>query len=450
MHKDPVEQARTAMFKIKNQYRESTGQEFPGKFRFALCFPESRTISGRLPNDLKPESIWTTEHLANLPTTISRLLGLEALIKGLPNPAMLQLNKILAPKCNIFASLEDKIISFQHKASFILTEEQSRILEETEEDKRKLFLGAAGTGKSYIAMEKARRCASEGKRVLLTCYNKHLVGWLQENISNPLVTTNHFHGYLIELLKGEGLLLPEEILEESDFYNNVLPDKGFNFYADVPEERKFDVIIIDEGQDFQEHWLLCLETMLKQEGELYIFADPNQDLFNGGLKELRNRYNISKHKLSNNLRNADTINKWLLPYSGNTSIRSKLTNGVPVTPISYKDQLEEKRLIEKEIGRLVSQGLPLNRILILSPYRLEKGCLQGTTRIKEWPIVDFKTKGHGIRYATIRSFKGLEADVVFLIDIKDSKACTPADVYVGASRARYMLYVFHHEDWTSL
>jgi hypothetical protein len=294
MYKDPVEQARTAMFKLRDQYREVTGQEFPSKYRFALCFPETRTISGQLPRDLKLESVWSSEHLANLPITISRLLGLEALIKGITNPAITQLNKT----------------------------------------------------RMY------RRNAN------------------------------------------------------------------------------FDVVIIDEGQDFQELWLLCLETMLKKDGELYIFADPNQDLFNGGLEELRNRYNISKHKLTYNLRNADTINTWLSPYSGNTTIRSKLTNGVPVTHISYENQQEEKRAIEKEIGRLVSQGLPLNRITILSPYRLEKGCFQGVTRIKEWQIIDFKTKGHGIRYATIRSFKGLEADVVFLIDIKASKACTPADVYV--------------------
>jgi hypothetical protein len=132
--------------------------------------------------------------------------------------------------------------------------------------------------------------------------------------------------------------------------------------------------------------------MMKKDGELYIFADPNQDLFNGGLEELRNRYDISKHKLTYNLRNADTINTWLSPYSGNTTIRSKLTNGVPVTHISYENQQEEKRSIEKEIGRLVSQGLPLNRILILSPYRLEKSCFQGATSIKNGQLSISKRK----------------------------------------------------------
>jgi len=85
-------------------------------------------------------------------------------------------------------------------------------------------------------------------------------------------------------------------------------------------------------------------------------------------------------------------------------------------------------------------------MIILSPYRLENDCLQGANKLKEWPIVGFQSKEHGIRFATIRSFNGLEADVVFPIDVKDSKACTPADVYVGASRACYMLYVLHHEE----
>jgi MoxR-like ATPase len=55
-----------------------------------------------------------------------------------------------------------------------LTEEQERILDETALNRRMLFLGTTGPGKTFVAMEKARRLALEGKRVLLTCYNKNL------------------------------------------------------------------------------------------------------------------------------------------------------------------------------------------------------------------------------------------------------------------------------------
>ena len=38
-----------------------------------------------------------------------------------------------------------------------------------------------------------------------------------------------------------------------------------------------------------------------------------------------------------------------------------------------------------------------------------------------------------------------ESDVVFLIGLKEGKqTCTDADVYVGGSRARSLLYVFHN------
>ena len=42
---------------------------------------------------------------------------------------------------------------------------------------------------------------------------------------------------------------------------------------------------------------------------------------------------------------------------------------------------------------------------------------------------------------TIQSFKGLEADVVVLVGIDGRSMRRPANLYVGASRARAALYV---------
>jgi superfamily I DNA/RNA helicase len=44
---------------------------------------------------------------------------------------------------------------------------------------------------------------------------------------------------------------------------------------------------------------------------------------------------------------------------------------------------------------------------------------------------------NAITFQTIRSFKGLEADIVFLTGIKvGSKACTLNDIYVGSFHGR--------------
>jgi len=116
---------------------------------------------------------------------------------------------------------------------------------------------------------------------------------------------------------------------------------------------------------------------------------------------------------------------------------------------AWNDADEEKRLIQREAGRLVSQGLRPERITILSPHRKSKSSLAGVEKIREWPLIDLEDTGqNGIKFATVRSFKGLEADVVFLIGvIEGSPACTIEDIYVGISRGRYLLYIFHHKDW---
>ena len=110
----------------------------------------------------------------------------------------------------------------------------------------------AGTGKIFIAMEKARRRAAAGKRVLLTCYNKNLVGLLREHVKHEKVAVDHFHGFLTDELMKQGVLSSEQIREDSAFFSEELPNAGFDYYSSMPNDQKFDSIIIDEGQDFQE------------------------------------------------------------------------------------------------------------------------------------------------------------------------------------------------------
>jgi superfamily I DNA/RNA helicase len=155
------------------------------------------------------------------------------------------------------------------------------------------------------------------------------------------------------------------------------------------------------------------------------------------------------HRLTQNLRNTQAINLWLSAYLPKSmTLKSRLTGGLPVGVFPWQDPQEEKRLIQKEVGRLISQGIRPKRIVLLSPNTKEKSSLADTENIGNWPIGRHNDSNpHAVRYATIRSFKGLEADIVFLIGLKEwNQACTPSDVYVGASRARFLLHVFHHQN----
>ena len=124
---------------------------------------------------------------------------------------------------------------FHSTAEKVLTDEQSRILEETELDNRKVFFGAAGTGKTQLAMEKARQLADSGKRVLLTCFNKNLSGDLRRKMPSEIVCSN-FHDFLREMLGKNGFDVsePKDEAERAEFYDNTLPDMGFDYYMEAP------------------------------------------------------------------------------------------------------------------------------------------------------------------------------------------------------------------------
>lgn len=448
MSKDPLEQAQKAMFTILSRYKDkSQSKKFPLKIRYVVCFPEALQLEGVLPAELDLNSIWFFDDIED---TAHLQEKINALFEPLPLPdrsaTQLLINKILAPSFKIYSRLEEEIDQFCLTSARILSEEQERILEETELDRRKIFLGSAGTGKTFLAAEKACRLAEQGKKVLLTCFNRNLCEYLRGNLPPSIqVQTIHDYFYNTAILKYADFDVPEDPLERQEFFSVTLPTMAYDVLADMNEEAGFDSIIIDEGQDFREDWFACIEAMLKPGGELYIFADPAQTIFCDDIEKIQG-IEISRHRLTRNLRNTQAINEWMQAYLPGVRLRCLNNQGLPVVSIPCREE-EQNRVLEKEIGRLVSQGVQLKRITILSPHVWHKSCMAGKSKIKEWPVVDtINEAGNQIRFCTIRSFKGLEADIVFLVDIRPSRACTEADIYVGGSRARYLLYILHDPD----
>lgn len=449
--KDPVEQARNAMFAIVNRYRNKYKERYPLQCQFALCFPDSTKTDGFLPADLNENQIWTFKSIEYLEESFLSLFNGKN--KKLSRKSHQKLIEVLSPTFRIFANLNDEIDLLNKKAEIILTEEQERILEETEEDLRKIFLGAAGTGKTFIAMKKANDLAYQGKKVFLTCFNKQLVNVFKAHCTHENIHIANFHDFLEKTIKKHDIYIETSKGEVAldQYFEVILPEKVFDLYSFKDESEKFDAIIVDEGQDFSEFWYICLNEMVKQDGHFYIFADRNQNLFGDGLENL-NGFEISKHKLTVNLRNTEKINEWSRPFLESKRIKYKIKGGQPVENFLCKDDEEEKRKLEKEIESLVSKGLNPNRITILSPYKKENSSLKDVNFIGfgEWKIYDL-TKGRqdGIAFSTIRAFKGLESDVVLLIGVrKFSKVCTPADIYVGGTRARFILKIFHRKGWS--
>lgn len=69
-----------------------------------------------------------------------------------------------------------------------------------EEQKSVLINGAAGTGKTLIAVERAIRFANQGQKVLFLCYNKYLKEELKKKNENPLIDFYNIDSYVVNLV----------------------------------------------------------------------------------------------------------------------------------------------------------------------------------------------------------------------------------------------------------
>ena len=69
------------------------------------------------------------------------------------------------------------------------TEQQFGALEKMDTNKRVIFDGPAGTGKTVLALEAARRGHAAGRRVLLMCFNNALAAWLREQAAGVAEAT---------------------------------------------------------------------------------------------------------------------------------------------------------------------------------------------------------------------------------------------------------------------
>ena len=168
----------------------------------------------------------------------------------LPAVAVTQLIRLLAPCVSLAPSISATVTE-DGAALVRLTEEQFNILELLASFSRVGVSGGAGTGKTLIAMERARRLAAEGRHVLLLCYNRALAVYLKTLAHGFTVST--FHSLCDSLAKSAGLPWPSVPTgpDAQAFWRDEAPAFLLQALDRLPAER-FDAVIVDEAQDFHE------------------------------------------------------------------------------------------------------------------------------------------------------------------------------------------------------
>ena len=355
---------------------------------------------------------------------------------------------------------EEKILS--------LTEEQYARLDELEANARCLFEGAAGTGKTVLAVEYARRASASGARVLLVCFNRLLGDLLRQQVDGTGILSGTWHEVLRQLITRSSV--GDEFLQQE---REALTSEGltelfgviYPFYGEIAIEEMdalFDVLVMDEGQDlFTNDNLDLINRILRgglAGGQWAIFGDfTRQALYDSagsaGISLLPDYCDFfARARLSLNCRNTQRIAEETSIIGGfeTPPFRMGAEPGMPVEHRYWRTPRGLVKSLSNTIDRLVNDGLSADELMILSPKRLENSALAGETQISGLPIVDvsrsLEVDRECIRFSTIHSFKGLESTVVIVIDIDGVEGIHEQSLmYVGMSRAHALLILMIHE-----
>jgi hypothetical protein len=334
------------------------------------------------------------------------------------------------------------------------TEEQFRILDSIQLNERSVTQGSAGTGKTMIAIESAVRAAAEGKTVFLTCYNRLIGEWMQRQVEEwkEKITVTSLHSYLFEQSKGFDYDKTQD--NKQDFYSKYLPtllkdiyQKGIN--------KKFDKLIIDEGQDLiRDEYLSLFDSMVMgglSNGNWEIYGDFERQAIFAQLSKnemfllINKNAQPTKFLLKINCRNTKQIGEETSLISGFEKPPFLLEHleGIAVEYIFYKDEAEQRKLLEEQLAKLSENKLPLNELIIVSPRKFENSC---SSSISSFTIREIKNTSEiattqiYFGFATMQSYKGMESNYVVIADIEDlTSEIAKSLLYVGMSRARYGL-----------
>ena len=202
----------------------------------------------------------------------------------LTDAQMERIDEFLAPVVSLHRLLR-RDVDEGHERLLEASRAQQLVLNQHRTTRRLDVVGPAGSGKSLVAIEKARRLAKAGWRTLFVCFNQPLATAVMREFEQdgeppdrrPTVST--FHQLCETLGTRAGTLPTKSEPLPPGWWDVALPTALDDAIDALPDER-FQAIVVDEGQDFEPAWLASLEFLLRTPDEdvLWIFHDPGQAL----------------------------------------------------------------------------------------------------------------------------------------------------------------------------
>jgi hypothetical protein len=297
----------------------------------------------------------------------------------------------------------------------------------------------AGSGKTQLALKLLRSADLNKQRALYVCYNRPLADHIQ-SLAPSLTEVATFHQHCDDYAKKHG--------HNPDFSNPKVYDELAQIYIAASDNflPKFDLLVIDESQDFNPEWVEALYKELKPEGRLYVLGDDNQNLYDKEPFDLPGAVRIectdnfrSPHKVVQTINYLNLVDQRIVACSGHEG-------EVPgLYTFDEKSDSHDKAL-NKCLLNLWSDGIDPTQVVVVTYRGLKNAKVMamdqaGGKKIKRplqvedgnwtWTEGDLKVE-------TVNRFKGQSAPVVVFceIDFEELNQSTKRKLFVGMTRGQ--------------
>ena len=381
------------------------------------------------------------------------IAGQSAQLRAPGEQGIALLEQLLHTPTELRSLLRSEIAEGQEELTR-LTEEQHHVLRELSRVRRAEIRGGAGTGKTMLAIEKARQLVGQGYRTLLVCFNQPLARMLADATADlartGLLRVSTFHQLCEDLGRAAGTLPARPSPIPAEWWTKTLPEA---LYAAIEVEGgTYHALVIDEGQDFEADWFDALQLLLVDPADdvMYVFHDPAQALYRDDVVE---RLGLMPRDLVWNCRNPQAIHEAVARLAdGGLSADALRPGGRAPELIEVSTPAETLEALRTLLFRLRhDEKVAARDIVVLNGVGLDHSDVWRQRRFGSETLwngqVDADGRPNGLAAElvpprppgtilcdSIRRFKGLERAVVILTELRPDDARLERLLYVGMSR----------------
>lgn len=444
LRRSPYKQSEESMRFFKKYYEDELETIYPGTYGNAVVFPNfsvTAPITVESPLELTID-IESMKQLSKRIVEIFRYFNVKRsgrtsfMAPDARKKFISLINKRVALSIAAGALIEDK-----ERELAEINQTQDVVIDLLAHYPRAFIIGGAGTGKTWIGIKKIKRCLLSGKKPLYLCYNSVLAENVRKHVNDDKADIYGIDDYAYKILGDIAKTAPES--NGCKEYSGIIES--------IPSLQRYDLVIVDEAQDFTEDWAYCANLFVKDKGSLYVFYDESQNVFS---RSFGDKFYIEEEPfvLRYNIRNTSNIYQYTQDRTtlGQDTLANQIEGVEPdVRTLTRKNAVIS--FVDSVVNKLVNkEGVLPEKITILCNRELDQSVLNGVNYVAGYELSELGSNREGtIMISTVQDFKGLESDIIIYINHTYKGEPKTEDIraiqYTALTRARFYLYVIDYE-----